>query len=105
MYKIRTYNAIALKGLERFGRQSYEVGSDIGHPDAFLLRSQKLHDVAVPDSLLAVARGLALFFGAFTLLNVAGALRTPLAPFVVLVAIGKTARYAVLVAATLGWLA
>ena len=56
MYKIRTYNAIALKGLERFGRQSYEVGSDIGHPDAFLLRSQKLHDVAVPDSLLAVAR-------------------------------------------------
>ena len=56
MYKIKTYNAIALKGLERFGRQSYEVGSDIGHPDAFLLRSQKLHDLAVPDSLLAVAR-------------------------------------------------
>ena len=36
---------------------------------------------------------------------VAGALRTPLLPFVVLVAIGKTARYAVLVVATLGWLA
>jgi membrane protein YqaA with SNARE-associated domain len=32
-------------------------------------------------------------------------MRTPLLPFVVLVAIGKTARYAVLVAATLGWLA
>jgi len=36
---------------------------------------------------------------------VAGALRAPLLPFVLLVGIGKTARYAVLVAATLGWLA
>ena len=56
MFKIRTYNQIALKGLERFPRQTYEVGSDIGHPDAYLLRSQKLHDIAVPDTLLAVAR-------------------------------------------------
>jgi len=56
MYKIRTYNQIALKGLERFPRQSYEVGSDIAHPDAYLLRSQKLHDVPVPETLLAVAR-------------------------------------------------
>ena len=56
MYKIRTYNQIALKGLERFPRQSYEVGSDIAHPDAYLLRSQKLHDLPVPETLLAVAR-------------------------------------------------
>ena len=56
MYKVRTYNAISVKGLERFPRQSYEVGSDIGHPDAFLLRSQKLQGVEVPKSLLAVAR-------------------------------------------------
>lgn len=56
MYKVRTYNKIAVSGLDRFPRQSYEVGSDIAHPDAFLLRSQKLHDVEVPDSLLAVAR-------------------------------------------------
>jgi D-3-phosphoglycerate dehydrogenase / 2-oxoglutarate reductase len=56
MYKVRTYNAISVKGLERFPRQSYEVGSDIGHPDAFLLRSQKLQGVDVPKSLLAAAR-------------------------------------------------
>ena len=56
MYKVRTYNAISVKGLERFPRQSYEVGSDIGSPDAFLLRSQKLQGVEVPASLLAVAR-------------------------------------------------
>ena len=35
---------------------SYEVGSDIAHPDAFLLRSQKLQGIDVPASLLAVAR-------------------------------------------------
>ena len=56
MYKVRTYNQIALKGLERFPRQSYEVGSDIAHPDAYLLRSQKLHELPVPETLLAVAR-------------------------------------------------
>ena len=56
MYKVRTYNQISVKGLERFPRQSYEVGSDIGSPDAFLLRSQKLQGVEVPKSLLTVAR-------------------------------------------------
>jgi D-3-phosphoglycerate dehydrogenase / 2-oxoglutarate reductase len=56
MYKVRTYNAISVKGLDRFPRQSYEVGSDIGSPDAFLLRSQKLQGVEVPSSLLAAAR-------------------------------------------------
>ncbi len=56
MYKIRTYNQISVKGLERFPRQQYEVGSDIGSPDAFLLRSQKLQGIEVPKTLLAAAR-------------------------------------------------
>ena len=56
MYKVRTYNAISVKGLERFPRQSFEVGSDISQPDAFLLRSQKLQGVEVPKSLIAAAR-------------------------------------------------
>ena len=56
MHKVRTYNQISIKGLERFPRQSYEVGSDISQPDAFLLRSQKLADVEVPKSLVAAAR-------------------------------------------------
>ena len=56
MYKVRTYNQISVKGLERFPREGYEVGSDIGHPDAYLLRSQKLHGQEIPDSLVAVAR-------------------------------------------------
>ena len=56
MYKVRTYNQISVKGLDRFPRPSFEVGSDIGHPDAFLLRSQKLQVEPVPPSLVAVAR-------------------------------------------------
>ena len=56
MHKIRTYNAIAVKGLERFPRQDFEVGSEMPNPEAFLLRSHKLHGEEVPASLLAVAR-------------------------------------------------
>ena len=32
------------------------MGSDIGLPEAYMLRSQKLHGLDVPQSLLAVAR-------------------------------------------------
>ena len=56
MYKVKTYNHISVKGLERFPRQSYEMGSDMAHPDAYLLRSHKLHGEPVPRSLVAVAR-------------------------------------------------
>ncbi|MBK6615111.1 3-phosphoglycerate dehydrogenase family protein [Ottowia sp.] len=56
MFRIKTYNQISVKGLERFARDRYEVGSDIGHPDAVLLRSHKLQGAPVPQSLLAVAR-------------------------------------------------
>ena len=56
MFKVRTYNRISVKGLERFGRQHYEVGSDIAHPDAYLLRSEKLQGLEVPKTLLAAVR-------------------------------------------------
>lgn len=56
MHKIRTYNAISSKGLDRFPAEKYEVGSGLSDPQGFLLRSQKLHEEQVPQSLLAVAR-------------------------------------------------
>jgi D-3-phosphoglycerate dehydrogenase len=56
MYRIRTYNAISQKGLSRFDPSTYEVGPDIQDPDAYVLRSHKLHGEPVPGSLLAVAR-------------------------------------------------
>lgn len=56
MYKIRTYNQISGKGLSRLPLEKYEVGPELESPDAFILRSHKLHDEEVPDGLLAVAR-------------------------------------------------
>jgi len=56
MFKIKTYNAISVKGLNRFPREKYEVASDIGQPDAYILRSHKLQGEALPESVKAVAR-------------------------------------------------
>ena len=56
MFNIRTYNALSAKGLERFSNDKYIVGEACEAPEGFMLRSQKLHTEAVPDSLLAVAR-------------------------------------------------
>ncbi|NHN36210.1 phosphoglycerate dehydrogenase [Pseudomaricurvus alcaniphilus] len=56
MFKIKTYNAISSKGLNRFSREQYEVASEISTPDAILLRSHKLHGEAIAPSLKAVAR-------------------------------------------------
>lgn len=56
MFKIKTYNAISVRGLNRFPRENYEVASDIGAPDAYILRSHKLHGEPLPESVKAVAR-------------------------------------------------
>lgn len=55
-YKILTLNSISVEGLQRLPRERYEVASDIGHPDAIMVRSAKMHDMAIPDTVLAVAR-------------------------------------------------
>ena len=56
MYKVRTYNQISSKGLDRFNRENYEIASEFSEPDAFMLRSHKLHDEEIPSSVTAVAR-------------------------------------------------
>lgn len=56
MFKVKTYNTISIKGLSRFPREKYEVASDIGSPDAYILRSHKLHGEPLPESVKAVAR-------------------------------------------------
>ena len=55
-YKILTLNNISVRGLERLPRERYEVASEIGHPDAILLRSADMHSMDIPASVLAVAR-------------------------------------------------
>ncbi|MCK5523746.1 MAG: 3-phosphoglycerate dehydrogenase [Thiomargarita sp.] len=55
-YKILTLNNISVLGLERLPRTHYEVASEIQHPDAVLLRSFKMHDWEIPETLKAVGR-------------------------------------------------
>jgi len=56
MHRIKTYNTISPRGLDRFERDRYEVGQDIAHPDALLLRSHKLQAEEIPASVTAIAR-------------------------------------------------
>ena len=56
MYKILTLNNISVKGLQRLPRENYEVASEVSHPDAVLLRSFKMHDMDIPESVAAIGR-------------------------------------------------
>jgi D-3-phosphoglycerate dehydrogenase len=56
MYKILTLNNISVAGLERLPRDSYEIASEIQHPDAILVRSSKMHDMELPKSVMAIGR-------------------------------------------------
>jgi D-3-phosphoglycerate dehydrogenase len=56
MYKILTLNNISVTGLERLPRDEYEVASEIQNPDAILVRSHNMHEMAIPSTLKAVGR-------------------------------------------------
>ncbi len=54
--KVLTLNQISLKGLERLPRDGYEIASEFSQPDAIFLRSYKLREEDIPESVLAIAR-------------------------------------------------
>ncbi|MCP4288919.1 MAG: phosphoglycerate dehydrogenase [Gammaproteobacteria bacterium] len=56
MYKILTLNNISVAGLDRLPRGTYEVASEIAHPDAIMLRSFKMHNMELPETVIAVGR-------------------------------------------------
>ncbi len=56
MFKIQTLNNISGKGLQRLPSESYEVASDVDAPDAIMLRSFKMHDMELPESVKAIGR-------------------------------------------------
>lgn len=56
MYKILTLNNISVKGLQRLPREQYEIASEISHPDAILVRSFKMHDIEIADTVAAIGR-------------------------------------------------
>ncbi len=55
-FKVLTLNSISIKGLERLPRDRYEVASEVGHPDAILVRSADMHAMEIPASVRAVGR-------------------------------------------------
>lgn len=55
MYNVLTLNKISKVGLAKL-TDNYNVADEMANPDAILLRSFKMHDMELPDSLKAVAR-------------------------------------------------
>ncbi len=55
MYNVLTLNKIAKCGTDRFGAD-YNVSDDVKNPDAVLVRSASMHDMDMPENLLAIGR-------------------------------------------------
>ncbi|MBX2849599.1 MAG: phosphoglycerate dehydrogenase [Acidiferrobacterales bacterium] len=56
MYKILTLNNISPLGLEKLPGDKYQISEDETLPDAIILRSYKMHDMQIPESVKAVGR-------------------------------------------------
>jgi len=55
MYNIKCLNKISSIGTERFSAD-YNCGETVENPDAILVRSAGMHDMEMPQNLLAIAR-------------------------------------------------
>lgn len=56
MYNIQTLNKISSIGTEIFDKSKYNVVDECANPDAIMVRSAKMHDMAFGDKLVAIAR-------------------------------------------------
>ncbi len=55
-YQILTLNQISSHGLHRFPGTRYAIGKAVDHPDAILVRSHDMHQMAIPASVRAIGR-------------------------------------------------
>lgn len=56
MYNILTLNKISKTGLSNFDSAKYTCADDFAAPDAVIVRSASMHEIEIPDSVLAIAR-------------------------------------------------
>lgn len=56
MFNIKTLNKISDVGLSKFDADKYICANEIDNPDAIMVRSASMHDMEMPESLLAIAR-------------------------------------------------
>ena len=64
MYNVLTLNSISEVGLNKLNPKKFVVGNDIVNPDGIILRSYDMHEMELPEALVAVARA-----GAFLSIN------------------------------------
>jgi len=55
-FRIQTLNNIAQVGLKRLPAELYEVGNQVGSPDAILVRSHDMHKMEIAPEVKAIAR-------------------------------------------------
>lgn len=55
MFNVQTLNKISPIAIQALG-EGYTVADDVQNPDAVLVRSASMHDMEMPESLLAIAR-------------------------------------------------
>jgi D-3-phosphoglycerate dehydrogenase / 2-oxoglutarate reductase len=55
-FQVLTLNKIAAVGLNRFPAARYVTGTEIAEPDAILVRSHNMHEMHIPNTVLAIAR-------------------------------------------------
>ncbi|MDE2423828.1 MAG: phosphoglycerate dehydrogenase [Betaproteobacteria bacterium] len=56
IFSIQTLNKISHEGLKRFPQPQYLIANEVEKPDAILVRSQSMHDMVIPPSVIAIAR-------------------------------------------------
>ncbi len=56
MKNIKLLNKIAKIGTDAFDKNKYNIGEDVDTPAAIMVRSANMHDMELPESLLAIAR-------------------------------------------------
>ncbi len=56
MYRILVLNQISAAGLKRFPHDRYVMGKDLAEPDAVLVRSQDMHQMAIAPTVRAIGR-------------------------------------------------
>ena len=56
MFNIKTLNKISNVGISKFDTDKYTCGDAVENPDAIMVRSASMHEMEMPESLLAIAR-------------------------------------------------
>jgi D-3-phosphoglycerate dehydrogenase len=56
MFNVQTLNKISPAGLDQFDKTAYTYGDAVENPDAIMVRSASMHEMEMPESLLAIAR-------------------------------------------------